>query len=319
MREFWLKSYDDTDIYVTLWDDVAALKGVIQLVHGMGEYARRYDELAEFFNGRGYIVFADDHRAHGRTEKPENLGKHYGDVFVKTLHDELFFREWLKGQYELPIFMLGHSYGSFLAQAFAQAGTDIKAIALTGSGHMKSRFSAGAALIAPLKLFAPNWRPKFVEKMGAKMYRYDGEEGKNLWLNSVPERRAEFDDDPLVHVPMSVNFYYSMMRNTSKLYSKRALGRLNPMTAIGIFSGDGDPLGEYGKGVKRLDDMYRSVGIQSELHLYEGARHEVAYDRCCEQVREDIAEFFDRFVMYHQTTIYEIMNEEENHDDEYVW
>lgn len=303
---FWLESFDETNIFVTLWDDVESPRGVIQLMHGMGEYAERFDELARYFNSRGYIVFADDHRAHGRTETDETRGNHPGDIFNKTLRDELFFREWLKKKYDLPIFLLGHSYGSFLAQAFAQAGTDVRAIALLGSGHMKNIFTLGKCLVAPIWLVARGWRPKFVDKISRTHYKYKGDSGESQWLNSVKERREEYDNDKYVHVPMSVNFDYSMMKAVSKLYSKKALGKLNPLTAIGIFSGDGDPVGDFGKGAKKLYEMYHSLDITCELHLYEGARHEIAYDYCADQVREDIVNFFDKFIIYHQTSIEEL-------------
>ena len=309
MLNFWLESFDGANIFITLWDEVDSPKGVIQLLHGMGEYAGRYDELARYFNSRGYIVFADDHRAHGRTETDRNRGRHKGDIFNKTLRDELFFRDWLKQKYPLPVFLLGHNYGSFLAQAFAQAGSDVKAIALLGSGHMQKSFTLGKIGVAPIWLFARNWRPRIMDKASANKYQYEGDSGKSQWLNSLPERRAEFDDDKYVHCTMSVNFSYSMMRATSKLYSKKALARLDPGTAIGIFSGSDDPIGGYGKGVQILYDMYRSVGIDSELHIYQGSRHEVAFDKDAEQVRDDIAAFFDKFVMYHQTTIDELISQ----------
>ena len=86
MKEFKLKSFDNTEIYCRLWDDVENPKGVIQLVHGMSEYAGRYDEFARYLNSRGYIVFGDDHRAHGLTETDQNRGKHPGNIFKKTFY-----------------------------------------------------------------------------------------------------------------------------------------------------------------------------------------------------------------------------------------
>ncbi len=307
MREFYLKSFDNTNIYVTIWDDVPAPKGVIQLLHGMSEYAGRYDEFARYLNTRGYIVFADDHRAHGRTEKDENRGRHKGNIFKKTLQDALYFREWLSREYDLPIFIAGHSYGSFLCQAFAQAGTDVKAIALIGSGHMRGLFNFGKIMIAPIYLVARNWRPRIVNWCSDNMYHFDGDEGKWQWVNSLKERREEMFKDKYLHQSMSVGFDFHMMAETSKLYSKKALARLNPATAIGIFSGGDDTVGEKGKGVKRLYDMYKSVGINCDLHIYEGARHEVIYDHSGKRVQSDIADFFDKFIVYEQATIDELV------------
>ena len=88
------------------------------------------------FNEHGYIVFADDHRAHGNTETDENRGRHPGDIEKKTVKDLVFFYNWLKDRYHLPQVLMGHSYGSFLAQDFLQQGTDVKAVALCGTADM---------------------------------------------------------------------------------------------------------------------------------------------------------------------------------------
>ena len=63
MQQLDIKSFDSTPIHCYLWDDVESPKGVVQISHGMCEYAGRYHEVAQMFNEHGYIVFADDHRA----------------------------------------------------------------------------------------------------------------------------------------------------------------------------------------------------------------------------------------------------------------
>ncbi len=303
MKEFKLKSFDNTEIHCRLWDEVENPKAVVQFAHGMSEYAGRYDDFARYLNSRGYIVFGDDHRAHGLTETDQNRGKHPGNIFKKTLNDELFFREWLKSQYDLPIFLMGHSYGSFLSQAFAQEGTDVKAIALIGSGHMRGLFTLGKIVTAPLFLVARNWRPRIVNFVSDNFTKFKGDSGKWQWVNSVKEKREEMLNDPLLHLDMSVGFDFYMMKETSKLYSKKAQAKLNPATAIGIFSGEDDIVGQKGKSLKKLEKMYKQNGINTELHLYPRGRHEVFYDWCGAQVQQDIADFFDKFIIYEQTSI----------------
>lgn len=250
MREFRLKSFDGVEIYCRLWDDVEDPKGVIQLLHGMSEHAGRYDRFAKYLNSRGYIVFADDHRAHGLTETDENRGKHPGNIFKKTLNDELFFREWLQAQFDLPVFILGHSYGSFLAQALAQENIDVKAIALLGSGYMRTLFTLGKIALAPIFLLARNWRPSIVNVISDNI-SFKGDSRKYQWVNSVKQEREKVLSDPLAHQDMSVGFDYYMMSETSKLYSKKALAKHDPTTAIGIFSGTCDMVGQNGKGAKK--------------------------------------------------------------------
>lgn len=102
MQQLDIRSFDSTPIHCYLWDDVENPKGVVQISHGMCEYAGRYHETAQMFNEHGYIVFADDHRAHGNTETDENRGRHPGDIEKKTVKDLVFFYNWLKDRYHLP-------------------------------------------------------------------------------------------------------------------------------------------------------------------------------------------------------------------------
>jgi len=304
MREFKLKSFDNTEIFVTIWDDVKNPKGVVQIVHGMSDYGGTYDGFAKYLNSRGYIVFADDHRAHGRTETDKSRGHHRGNVFKLTLQDELFFREYLQKEYNLPVFYLGHSYGSFLGQAFAECGTDVKAIALVGTAHSGALFKLCSILLAPLYLFANKWKPKVGNYVADRAIQVKGDSGQLQWLNSIKERREEYVKGPYTHIDMSINFDFHFVNETSKLYSRKARLKLNPATAIDIFNGEEDPIGRNGKAVEKLHKFYEESGIKCNVHMYKGARHEVIYDKCSSQVQKDIADFYDKFIIYKQPSLF---------------
>ncbi|MBQ7164546.1 MAG: alpha/beta hydrolase, partial [Clostridia bacterium] len=78
MMIYEFTSFDGKKISVREWNEVSSPKGVIQISHGMAEHSGRYDIFAREMNARGYIVFADDHRAHGLTDK-DTLGYSDGD------------------------------------------------------------------------------------------------------------------------------------------------------------------------------------------------------------------------------------------------
>lgn len=303
MQQFKLESFDGYPVFVTIWDDVVSPKAVIQICHGMSEYGGRYDLIAKYLNSRGYICFADDHRAHGRTEDDKNRGRHPGNIFKKTLNDELFFRDWLKEKYSLPVFFLGHSYGSFLGQAFLESGTDCKAVALIGTAYCNPLFAFVAAVVAPFKLLFGAWRPKFVNKASDVLFRYKGDGGPSQWLTRDLEWRKGYRTDPYCLTNMSVSFDYYMLSETSKLYCKKSAAKLSPTTAIGMFCGTGDPIGGFGKKVKKLNEFYKRYGVPTDLHLYEGGRHEMHGETNRDEVWKDIGDFFDKFIVYGQTSI----------------
>ncbi len=302
MQQRKIKSFDGYEIYVTIWDEVIAPKAVVQFCHGMAEYGGRYDDFARYLNSRGYIVFADDHRGHGNTETEKNRGRHKGNIFKKTLQDELFFREWLKEEYKLPVFFAGHSYGSFIGQAFAQAGTDVKAVALLGTGHIGALAKFAAVLLAPIVALFWNVRPKIVNFASNHFFRYKGDSGKAQWVNSDMVERQKFIDDPMTAIDMSLGFDYTMLYETSKLYSVSSMAKLNPVACIALFCGSDDPVGGFGKNVDKLEKMYKDSGIKCEKNIYEGSRHEVLFDRERERVKKEIADYFDKFIIYSQTS-----------------
>lgn len=298
MENFTVESYDKTKLYCHLWDDVVNPKGVVMIIHGMGEHAGRYEHFAEFLNKNGYVAFGDDHRAHGLTETDEDRGYHKGDIFADTVKDEVFLYEMLKKKYGVPVMVLGHSYGSFLGQSFLQQGTDCKGVALTGSAKMGSLVTgAGMYFAAHIMLFNKKFRMGFLEKFNkirdGKIFGKENNNGK-LWLTRDPAYRKISADDPMSGVPMSVAFCYYLLKGARRAGKVKNLKKLQPETPIGIFSGSMDTIGGYGKSIKKLKDTYQKYGINHlEYKLYNGARHEVLNEINRGEVMNDILKFYD--------------------------
>ncbi|NCA67921.1 MAG: alpha/beta hydrolase [Clostridia bacterium] len=298
MQEYKIESFDGTPIHCYVWDEVENPKAIVQIVHGMAEHAGRYAAFAEFLNKQGYIVFGDDHRAHGKTELFESVGHHEGDIYEDTLNDIIYLNNYFKTKYKLPTMVIGHSYGSFLSQGFLQRGIDVKGVILCGSAYMGAVGIAGAMLVAPLHFFAAGWRPKFVNKMSDVIFNraYKGEKGASLWITRDAAEREKFIADPLSGIDMSINFDYSMIKAFSRIYKKANLAKLNPDTPIGIFSGTMDPIG--GKNASKavqLQELYKNCGVKAcELHLYDGARHELLNETNREEVFADMLVFINK-------------------------
>src|SRR5690554_3752508 len=137
MREFIFTSFDNTKLNCALWERVKEPKGVIQIIHGMNSHAKRYHDFAKKLNQNGYIVFADDHRGHGKTAGEDKLGQVGKDNFNNCVKDQIEFTKTLKQKYNLPVQLFAHSYGSFLAQRCIQlAGDLIDGVILSGSAYM---------------------------------------------------------------------------------------------------------------------------------------------------------------------------------------
>ncbi len=299
MKEIKIVSFDSTPIHCHLWDDVENPKGVVQVSHGMCEHGGRYAELAGVLNKHGYIVLADDHRAHGKTETDENRGHHAGDIASDTLKDLVFIYNWLKEKYNLPQGLFSHSYGSFLAQEFLQQGTDVRAVALCGTADMNGA-QAALALLWPLQLLCKSWRPSFVNRATDLIFspKYKGDTGWHQWVMSDKERRKGMDEDPYADVDVSINFNWNMIKSFGRIYKKENLAKIPKDVYIGIFSGDMDPIGgNKSSKAKKLASRYKDLGLNNtELHIYKDARHELHNEVCREEYYKDIVAFFDKAI-----------------------
>lgn len=298
MKEGFIKSFDGYKVYRYLWNDVEKPKGIVQIFHGMAEHAKRYDNFAKFLNSKGYIVFADDHRAHGKTAGKDKVGTYDGhDVVWETLMDEIYFSRLLTEEYKLPLYVFGHSYGSFILQGYLQK-TDLyeKAI-LCGSACMKGRLDVKFG-----KIVARN----IIKKQGlnapatpiAKLSfgRYDKKFKGGSWLNTDADEVAKYYADPYCGKVMSAGFYEDFFSVFDWIYNPNMLEKVNKKKPIFIISGKQDMVGNNGKLVKKLFKMYISHDVEGvEMRLYDNARHEILNEpNIKEEVYNDILKFIEK-------------------------
>ncbi len=276
MKNLYIKGFDGEKIYCYIWDNVKKPKGIIQIFHGMAEHAKRYENFAKFLNKQGYIVFADDHRGHGKTAK-DKLGTYKGkDIFFDTLRDEIFFSKVLKKKYKLPLYIFGHSYGSFIAQEYiTQCSLYDKAI-ICGSALMKGRADVkfGLMLAWQLKMFASHKPAKLIEKINFSSYQKLVKKGS--WLNSDGKEVKKYYADKFNGYALSNKFYFNMFNAFRHIYKKSAIKNIPKEKPVFLIAGENDPVGNMSKSVKDLYKFYKSIGLKEiKIKIYKNARHEI--------------------------------------------
>jgi alpha-beta hydrolase superfamily lysophospholipase len=252
---------------------VGAPRAVIQLLHGVGEHAGRYGAIIEALTADGFTVYADDHRGHGRTGMKQHDGDaarlgHLGPGGHRAAVDAVWrFTQLIREENPgLPLVLLGHSWGSFLAQILLNDHPDAyDAIVLSGSAlRWPGSLNAGD-LNAPWKSAAAN-----------------GVE----WLSSDPTVGTAFLADPLTTTTPLMRLFGPV--DAARLFGRprKDLGRDIPaLLMVGRDDTVGGP-----KSVHRLADAYRSrSGLTDVTTLdYPGARHEIFNETVQEQVRGDL-------------------------------
>ena len=289
-----MKSFDGKEIYTRLWEDVAEPIGVVQICHGLGEHSGRYDHFARFLNANGYIVFADDHRAHGHTDN--GSGDCQGEPAVDTVQDLLFFNRWLRERYpQLPLIFFGHSYGSSLAHRFIQFPSSICACVMTGVNMMPhGMLKAMGGLMYLAKSVAPG---KLISMTSDSMNkRFPDRDVPHAWLTRDLEIRKEYEADPFCGTPSSLRFNHSMTKMMCQATDPENLKKVPDSLPIAMFCGEDDSAGGFGKGPKTALEIYRKYGKNITLKLYPGARHEVLNEINRDEIYQDILSFLNSVV-----------------------
>lgn len=267
------KSFDGKEIFVREWLDVKEPKAVVQIVHGMTEHSERYDAFARFLNGRGYAVVADDHRGHGYTDR-ETLGYSKGQMFFDTVRDEAALTDFYKKIYPgVKYFIFGFSYGSFLTQCYiSRYGEKVDGAVIGGSNYKKDFEVYLGSFVSHLR---PAKKPaKLIEKLSFGAYSKKFEDGQ--WLSNDPENNQKYADDPLSGFTCSNRFYRDFFKGLRSLYTKKYIEGLRKDLPVMLVSGEKDPVGDMGEGVKKLYGFYtKKAGMENvSMVLFENSRHE---------------------------------------------
>lgn len=268
-----LKSWDSKKITIHEWLNVKKPKGIVQIIHGMVEHGARYDRFAKFLNSKGYLVVADDHRGHGNTDKT-TLGYCDGDMFADTVKDEGFITNYYKQKYpNLKYFVFGFSYGSFLTQSYiGKYGDKIDGVVIGGSNYKKDFQVYLGSFVC---LFNNKKKPaKLIEKLSFGAYAKNFDEGE--WLSVDKDNNTRYHADPYCKFICSYRFYADFFRGLRKLYTRKYIRNLNKDLPILLISGKDDPVGNMGKGVKKLFNFYKNKAKVKNvsLILFPHSRHE---------------------------------------------
>ena len=274
-----------------------APKGIVILVHGMAEHLGRYEGFAQFLTERGFLVAGEDHLGHGLSV-PE--GETYGyfcqmdpaTVLVRDVHR---LKKTVQGEYPgIPIFILGHSMGSYILRNYiCRYGTGIQGAIIMGTGtEQKASVAFVRMLTKCMKMiYGEKHLSRTLDKlvMGKYNQKIVNPRTESDWLSKDEEVVNHYRIDPLCGFPFTVNGYSTLFELVWRLYDKNNLSHLPTNLPVLMVSGEEDPVGAYGEGVKKAWASLKDAGMQRvELKLYPGDRHEILNELDKDQVMEDI-------------------------------
>lgn len=275
----FLSGADGTKVATYTWDNLAGTPaGVVQIAHGLAEHGERYDRFARALNAAGLVVHAVDHRGHGRTADGQ-LGDFRAAGFGGLIADVAQFGAMLRAQHgSLPLFLLGHSMGSFATQAaILDHASTWSGVVLSGSTAL-DMFAAGMAN-------APADAPPGLAAFNAGFEHRTGYE----WLSRDPAEVDAYVADPWCGWDVPADVIPSLFAPASRLADPALLAGIRSDLPILIASGDADPLAAGGALIQVLGQRYRDAGLSDvTVKLYPAARHEILNETNRDEVTADI-------------------------------
>lgn len=306
-NEFYYMSGDGvTKIHAIEWLPEGEMKGVLQICHGMVEYIDRYDEFARYLAARGYYVVGHDHLGHGQSiQSEDDLGFFHetqGNKFV--LSDIHQLRQKTQHKYpDIPYFILGHSMGSFLARQYIQMyGSGLQGAIIMGTGHHPAALLWVAKGLCKFIAFRKGWhyRSKFINSMAFGSYnrKFQPANTQVDWVTSDPDQLAKYVADPLCSFTFTINGYYHLFCSIMELTKKKNANKIPKDLPVFFVAGQDDPVGNFGKSVEKVYNMYRTCGIKDLcIKLYQGDRHEILNETDRQQVYADLHEWLEEKIL----------------------
>lgn len=297
--EFFYPSHDGVhQIHAVLWKPEGEIRGVVQLVHGICEYAGRYEPFAEFLTQHGFAVTGNDHLGHGQSVKDESEYGFFTDwddlvADVRTLRVKT--GEDFPGA---PYFILGHSMGSFVTRTYL----------IDYPGTVTGAMLSGTAYFDPLTAAFGKWvagwgdprqvnRAFFKLSVGAYNRHFAPTRTSADWICRDERVVDAYLADGMCNFPTKGGMNHAMMAGLQKVCNVKEIAKMDPATPVFFFAGDRDPVGHMGKDPQKVARLFRQTGCRDvTLKLYPGGRHEMLNETNKDEVFADALAWLTKYL-----------------------
>ena len=302
--DYYVKSCGKGKFHCCKWMPEGEIRGVVQIVHGIAEYVERYDDFANFLTSRGYAVVAEDHMGHGKSiEGGSTQGFFHGGWFSAVSDTYKLMKATMNRHPGVPYILFGHSMGSFMARTilakYPDSGIDGAVICGTG------------------------WLPKLPLPMLIRVVngicRKTGEENPSEKLQKmifggynkkIPNSRTACDwltrdetivdayvQDPLCGFTPACGLLRDMMKGIWYVEQDKNLKRMRRDLPVLFIAGGEDPVGPYGKGVRKAAKVFKKAGMKNvTCKIYPECRHEILNELNRQEVYADVLKWMESAV-----------------------
>ena len=257
-------------------------RAVLQLVHGMVEFIDRYDNFARYMAERGFLVVGHDHLGHGDSVLSEDEWGYFAPNPSDTVVDDMYYMtlKYLSkyGAGLAGAVIMGTGY---VPEAAARAGLTLaRGEEAVRGGHYRSKTIQGLAFGEPYKCFDMT-----------------GHDTANSWFTKDTGIVKKYYNEPRCQFMFTVNGYQGLFEAILDCENQENIANVPKDLPMLFVSGSDDPVGNMGKGVVEMRDLYENSGIKDiTLRLYEGDRHEILNETDRDMVYAEIAEWIEKYI-----------------------
>ncbi|OIN44905.1 alpha/beta hydrolase [Pseudomonas azotoformans] len=306
---FWLTANDRSRLYVNQWMPEGPTRALVMLSHGMAEHSGRYARLAQTLCDAGYGVYAPDQRGHGRTADEGTLGLYAEhDGWNKIVGDLASLNQHMGQQQPgLPIILLGHSMGSYIAQAYLlHHSASLDGAILSGSNYQPVALYRAARVIARAERLRQGVRGRsaLIEFLSFGSFNKAFKPNRTAfdWLSRDPTEVDKYINDPLCGFRCTNQLWIDLLGGLQQISKASNLAQIDPGLPILVMGGECDPVSE-GKRLNSLANALREAGCQHlQLNIYPQARHEVFNETNRDEVTADVLSWLDQALALRRPT-----------------
>ena len=300
--DFYFDSLGGGKIHACRWIPNGQIKAVVQIVHGIAEYAERYDDLAAYLNTQGILVVAEDHMGHGKSIcETTPMGCFAGGWQTAVKDTYRLLKNTMAEFPGVPYILFGHSMGSFMARTILarHPNSGISGAIICGSAWMPNPvIGAGKALATVICKKNGEQNPSsLLQKMMFGSYNNKVEHPRTAcdWLTRDQRIVDAYVADPLCGFVPSAGLVRDMMTGLQYIQDPKNLDAMNKDLPVFFIAGGDDPVGGYGTGVQKCAEEFKKHGMNRvDMKLYPLCRHEIHNEINKEEVYSDVLNWISR-------------------------
>ena len=296
----FLSTDGKTQLHGMRWEpEGRSVRAVLQICHGVAEHIARYDAFARYLNELGIAVVGHDHLGHGGSLPEGGTPVYFGEGNTwHTVVDDIYvlhqrIRLWYP---DVPLCIMGHSMGSFIARNYTAKYNDVQAAIFCGTSGKNPAAPIAIKLASFVgKSRGSRHKSEFINNLAFGNYnkKFDNVKTEFDWLTRDENEVQKYIDDKYCGFLFSAAGYKDLFSVLNSVSGKDWYEQLSTDIPVLVVSGSMDPVGDYSKGVTQVAEDLKATGHDVTLKLFDGDRHEILNETNRDEVEDYIAAWAD--------------------------